>query len=221
MPNRKSEQHTATRIIRLLRSSAEGLDVRQIAERLGHHPTGVRRQLQRMEARNLVTGDPAPSTGGRPPVIWTVTARAIAEADFPHSGWAMARSLARAIPASKERLREVEEAGVEMGRELVEEIESVSGDGDDRVLSALTALGFAPERDGEGAVARYCLKVCPYAEAVRENPQVVCTLHKGVVRGVVDRVRPGAELTAFEARPPEIAGCLIEVTEPGDGSPTG
>lgn len=124
----------------------------------------------------------------------------------------MARSLARAIPASRERLAEVEEAGVEMGRELVDEMGTMTED-EDAVRAALDALGFAPQRSADGTVTRYILRTCPYAEAVRENPAVVCTLHKGVVRGVLERLRPDAELTGFEPRPPEIADCVVEITD--------
>lgn len=210
-----SGHQTETRIVALLRRSRTPLDVADIAGRLQLHPNGVRTHLRRLEARRLVRSEQAHGGVGRPRMLWSVTPRAVAEADLPHTGWAMARSLARAIPATPARLKEVEAAGVRLGEEMVEEIgEGALQSGGDAVGQALAALGFAPARQEDGEITRYQLQTCPYAEAVRENPAVVCRLHKGVVRGVLERLRPGAELTGFTIRPPEIAGCIVEVQAP-------
>ena len=206
------DQRTEARIIAALRRSATPLGVADLATRLNLHPNGVRVHLRRLEALHLVEGRPAQGAVGRPRILWSVTPRAVAEAERPHTGWAMARSLARAIPATPVRLREVEEAGVRMGLELIEDVGPVARRDGDPVGQALDALGFAPQREEDGDVTRYRLRICPYAEAVRENPAVVCALHRGVVRGVLERLRPGAELTGFVPRPPEVAGCLVEVT---------
>ncbi len=76
----------------------------------------------------------------------------------------------------------------------------------------LTALGFAPQREpSEPGRVVYRLGNCPYREAVRENQQVVCTLHRGLTRGVLDELEPSALLTKFIPEDPDRAGCLIEV----------
>ncbi len=204
---------TEARLIDLLRSSGEPLDTAMIARRLGLHPNGVRTQLQRLSRAGLVAGEAAHGEVGRPRTLWRVTPQAIAEADLPHTGWAMARSLARAIPATPERLREVEAAGVDLGVELAADLGAPGpGRGDHGLDHALAALGFAPHRVDDGAVTRYELLRCPYAEAVRENPAVVCTLHRGVVRGVLRAIGSDAELTGFTPRPPDVAGCIVEIT---------
>ena len=76
----------------------------------------------------------------------------------------------------------------------------------------LTALGFAPQREHprDGHVV-FRLGSCPYREAVRENPPVVCELHRGLTRGLLDRLQPSARLSAFVPHDPDQAGCLIEV----------
>jgi len=78
---------------------------------------------------------------------------------------------------------------------------------DDRLLAAFAALGFAPERDADGLT--YRLGNCPYREAARENRDLVCTLHRGITRGLLDVCCPGAELAAFEPRDPGQAGCVV------------
>ncbi len=207
------KQPTEARVVELFRSVDAALDTATVARRLELHPNGVRLQLQRMERRGLVESESARGDVGRPRALWRLTPRAIAEADMPHTGWAMARSLARAIPATTTRLREVELAGEQMGAELANELGSATSDDPREALGdALAALGFDPERTDDGPRARYALRTCPYAEAVRENAAVVCTLHRGVVRGVLARVAPGAELTAFEPKDPGPAGCIVGVT---------
>ena len=196
----------------VLRRSTKPLDTASIARRLKLHPNGVRLRLRRLEGRGLVERTIAREGVGRPRDLWQIAPRAIAEADRPHTGWAMARSLARAIPPTAPRLREVEEAGAEMGAELAEQVGASESDDPFQALShALEALGFEPRRAG-GEPVRYELMTCPYAEAVRENPAVVCTLHKGIIRGVLDSVAPAVRLTRFEPHDPDEAGCLVEVT---------
>jgi len=212
---------TEGRIVDLLRGSDRPLDTATIAARLGLHPNGVRTQLQRLGRSGLVDSETAHGEVGRPRILWRVTPQAIAEADLPHTGWAMARSLARAIPATPARLREVEAAGVDLGMELAADIGTAGGaEAQDPIGRALAALGFAPRRHFDGAITRYELRTCPYAEAVRENPAVVCTLHRGVVQGVLKSLGSDAELTGFVPRPPDIAGCIVEITETSEAGKT-
>jgi hypothetical protein len=46
---------------------------------------------------------------------------------------------------------------------------------------------------------------------VRENQPVICTLHEGITRGLVETLAPDAKLAAFVPRDPDTAGCTIEV----------
>ena len=204
---------TEARLAALIRAADAPLDTATIAARLGLHPNGVRVQLQRLEDRGVLEHREARGDVGRPRALWRLTPRAIAEADLPHTGWAMARSLARAIPATAPRLRQVEDAGAEMGRELAEHLgQATNGDTRHALGNALEALGFAPQRTDDGDLARFRLMTCPYADTARENPTVVCTLHRGIVQGVLDSIAPDAQLTGFEPRDPDIAGCIVEVT---------
>ena len=73
---------------------------------------------------------------------------------------------------------------------------------------ALTALGFAPQREPAPAGVAFRLGNCPYRAAVRENQPVVCALHRGLT---LDQLAPAARLTRFVPEDPDRAGCLIEV----------
>jgi hypothetical protein len=41
---------------------------------------------------------------------------------------------------------------------------------------------------------------------------VVCTLHRGLTRGLLDKIAPETKLTDFVARDPYAAGCVIELS---------
>jgi predicted ArsR family transcriptional regulator len=60
-----------------------------------------------------------------------------------------------------------------------------------------------------------CLGNCPYRDAARESRQVVCTLHRGMTRGLLDVLEPEATLAGFVARDPDTAGCEIELGAAG------
>ena len=50
------------------------------------------------------------------------------------------------------------------------------------VVEVLDDLGFAPEPDARSSTVR--LRECPLLEAAREHPEVVCSVHLGIARGV-------------------------------------
>jgi hypothetical protein len=60
---------------------------------------------------------------------------------------------------------------------------------------------------------RFAIPAAPrsYRDAVRENQPAVCTLHRGITRGLLDKLDPDARLVGFVARDPFTAGCLIDV----------
>ena len=180
-----------------------------LAERLGLHPNGVRTHLQRMRDAGVVTHRRVTGPRGRPRDEWAIAAGARLASAAPRAYGPLARWLARAIPPTAARLREVEDAGREIGRELAvgaaTEPEQALGD-------VLAALGFEPEvqRVRQGGLS--CrLRNCPYRDSVRENRDVVCTLHRGITRGILDQVAPAATLTRFVPHDPDQAGCEIDI----------
>ena len=182
----------------------------ELAERLGLHPNGVRLHLERLEAAGLVLRHRAPQTRGRPRDAWSVSPTADPGGVPPTGFRALSRWLARTIPVRPGRLREVEAAGREIGRELAGAEEGEPGT--DPLYSTLAALGFQPQvRTSTAGRTTYCLGNCPYKDAVRTNQPVVCTLHRGMTRGLLEALEPSARLVDFVPRDPDTAGCLIEV----------
>ena len=76
-----------------------------------------------------------------------------------------------------------------------------------------TALGFQPsvEVDGGDGHSTCTLGNCPYRESVRESPEVICTLHRGITEGILDQIDPAVRLARFEPKDPDHAGCVVGV----------
>ncbi|MEX2194233.1 MAG: helix-turn-helix domain-containing protein [Thermoleophilaceae bacterium] len=201
-------QPTRARLFSLLHELKRPASTNELADHLGLHPNGVRAHLERLHEENLVLRTPTPRPRGRPRDEWSIAPDVRVEGEPPSAYGELARWLARAIPARQSRLRDVEAAGREIGRELAPKEAASPAPA---LRSALAALGFQPELEvGEGTLV-CTLQNCPYRDAVRDNQQVVCTLHRGITRGLLDVLDPESKLTSFVPRDPDAAGCLIEV----------
>jgi hypothetical protein len=105
---------------------------------------------------------------------------------------------------------EVEEFGRRQAARL-----AATHDGRDALFALLTTMGFSPRETTPAAAARAgCLEVVlghrPFAGAVRaDGGQLVCVLHRGLSRGLVE-MSPRGRLTGFDIHPPETAGCRID-----------
>lgn len=202
-------QPTRARLFAHLAGLAHPTSTNELAAELGLHPSGVRVHLERLHRAGLIARERVPQPLGRPRASWSIAPDALPVGQHPGAYRQLARWLARSIAGRPGRLREVERAGRELGREL----SSTRGLGppEERMGRALTALGFAPQRGSRPGGVVFRLGNCPYREAVRENQPVVCTLHRGLTRGLLDQLAPAARLAGFVPEDPDRAGCLIEV----------
>ena len=204
-------QPTRARLFTVLNELRRPASTDELAERLRLHPNGVRMHLARLRAAGLVERERTRQARGRPRDMWLVAPDAQPGGDPPHAYADLGRWLARSIAPGKTRLRAVEAAGREIGRDLASQGGAVRAE--DRMHAALVSLGFQPQREIDPAgTLTYRLCNCPYRDVVRENQPVVCTLHRGMTRGLLDAIAPATKLVAFVPRDPDAAGCLIEVS---------
>jgi predicted ArsR family transcriptional regulator len=181
----------------------------ELAAELGLHPSGVRVHLERLRQAGLLTRERIQGPRGRPRDGWQIATDAL-PAQPPDAYRQLARWLARSISPRPARLRETERAGRKLGRDLAPA--GVIADPQGAFGRMLTALGFAPHRTQQDrTTVTFSLRSCPYADAVRENQAVVCALHRGLTRGLLDELQPSARLVRFVPQDPDLAQCLIEV----------
>jgi predicted ArsR family transcriptional regulator len=209
-------QPTRARLFALLGELRRPAGTVELAARLDLHPNGVRVHLDRLESAGLIARDRARQPRGRPRDAWTIAPEARPGGDSPRAYADLVRWLARAMRSRQRSLRAVEATGREIGQELAPR----EGASSEQALeTTLIALGFQPRvQTREDDRLTICLRNCPYRDAVRENQSVVCTLHRGITRGLLDVLDPDARLASFVPRDPDDAGCLIELSGIREGA---
>jgi predicted ArsR family transcriptional regulator len=197
---------TRRAILEALEASPDGMTAAALASALRRHPNGVRRQLRALIREGSV-GAQREISGrrGRPAVRYRVAG----ERRETVAAQRLASMLVELVGEIGPDESEVEEFGRRQAARL-----AATRDGREALMGLLTTMGFAPRETTPAAASRAgCLDVvlghCPFADAVRaEGGRLVCVLHRGLSRGLVE-MSPAGRLTAFDIRPPERAGCRI------------
>lgn len=181
----------------------------EIAESLGLHPNTVRPHLERMRELGLLeVSVDARGTVGRPQHRYALAPSAPALGLEPPAFPVLARMLLRlaadaAIPAGDAR-----EAGRDQGRHDAGEVEPGSP-WDDALMAELDLLGFDPTGVHDEVGLTVAFTRCPFRELAETAPDLVCSLHHGLVEGFVEG-RGDATVVSFcdiGARTP----CQVEV----------
>ncbi len=209
-PDDPLAQRTRARLFETLIDLRRPAGTEELAERLELHPNGVRAHLERLRDAGLVTRERTRQRRGRPRDMWLVSPDARPGGDPPSAYKDLGRWLAGLIRPGTISSRALETAGRKIGRELAPEGGTSSPE--ERMYASLVSLGFQPRRelDQNGGLT-YRLCNCPYRDAAEGNQDVVCTLHRGVTRGLLDGLAPETKLAGFVPRDPHTAGCLIEL----------
>lgn len=200
-------QPVRAQLFGLLTGLRRPASTQELADTLGRHPNGVRAHLERLAAAGLVARVQVRRPRGRPRDEWSVAATARPGGDPPRAYAQLAAWLARAGAADGAA---IEAEGRRTGRELA----PAAGHQGAReaVQHALAALGFQPRPETPAPRrVHFCLDNCPYRDAVRANQAVVCGLHRGITRGLLDALAPEASLERFVAHDPYEAGCRFEL----------
>jgi predicted ArsR family transcriptional regulator len=206
-------QPTRAKLFSVLGELRRPASTEELADRLAMHPNGVRLHLERLQAAGLVTRGRERRARGRPRDLWGISPDAQPGGDPPTAYADLGRWLVRVLAAGKTTVRDVEAVGRQIGRELAPD--AGGGSPEQRLHGVLVALGFQPQREtGSGDRLTYCLRNCPYRDVVRERQPVICGLHRGMTRGLLDEIDPATRLSKFEPKDPDTAGCLIVVRGP-------
>jgi predicted ArsR family transcriptional regulator len=212
-PDDALAQPTRAQLFALLGELRRPAGTDELARLLNLHPNGVRLHLERLEKTGLVLREREQRARGRPRDSWSISPDAQPGGDPPTAYANLGRWLVRAIAAGATRVRDVEATGRQIGRELAPLGTGASPE--ERMHGTLVAMGFQPRRRVDRAdKLTYCLDNCPYRAAVRERQSVVCGLHRGLTRGLLDEIDPMTKLSAFVPKDPDAAGCEITLRGP-------
>ncbi len=184
-----------------------------LARKLELHPNGVRVHLDRMAEVGLLVRTAQQPPRGRPRDMWSVSPDA-EDGDPPTAYADLGRWLAAAMPDGLAGVERAEESGEQIGASLA--ATATGATADERLRDAFASLGFQPvpeESADESITFRLCN--CPYRDAVRERPQIVCGLHRGITRGLLTVISPRLRLADFIPNDPDRAGCIVRLSASG------
>jgi predicted ArsR family transcriptional regulator len=183
-PGRREE------VLRLLRQNGTAMEITQIAESLHLHANTVRFHLETLVANGQVERGVAESgRTGRPPQVFTAV-RGM-DPTGPRNYRLLAEILAADIVASPRTRSHAVEAGRRWGRAQADAPAApASPTADaaiDGLVQVLTDLDFAPEVDHDGpGLPQIELRHCPFLDLASNQPEVICPVHLGLMRGVLE-----------------------------------
>ncbi len=214
----EDRRHTALsvasrrRLLETLRSAEQPLDAASLAASIGVHVTTVRFHLDVLEDAGLVQRRPERvGRPGRPRQLY----RAIPAEDGDRQ---LAEVLTGALAAEPDAEDFAERAGRRWAEHEVPAERAGSSTWDEateRVGQLFDRLGFAPLLVDQPDRRRWELHACPFRALAESHPQVVCTVHLGLMRGALERLHVGQTPSLQPFVTPEL--CVAEVSRPLTG----
>jgi len=192
------------RVLDALVASAAPLSVQAIASQVGLHITTARFHLDHLERAGLVSRRTESTLRrGRPTILYAPAGQARDRASREQLIEVLVDALSGRGEAAS---RDSQQAGRRWGSELVAATHVRGGYGG--VVEALEQLGFEPELTAD----EIRLHACPFRDSARMHPEVVCSVHRGLLEQILAQGEDGDRL-ALELLPlvePEL--CLVHVS---------
>ena len=203
---------TRERVLGLLQDAGAALTSDDVAERLGIHANTARFHLASLETDGLVVRTAEERTRpGRPRALFAAAdgAPVVAYRSYQLLAEMLSGFLRDQLP---DPASASEAAGVAWGRFLAGPTPPLQRVGEDDAVEALVdrlgRVGFESHADSRvnDAAAERRLEIghCPFLEVADRHRDVVCSLHLGLMRGLLEQMRA-----------PLSAETLIPLVEPG------
>lgn len=203
-----------------VRESTEPMTSSQIAEMFDIHPNVARHHLDRLSndgyldvSRRRIAGKSGPGAG-RPAKCYTASGKAI-DIHYPVRRMDLFTDLllqviGRLDPAGAAMV--AHEVGLEYGQNLAAEIGMPTDEGYATsvraVAQAMTGLGFDMTADPDGG--QLLTSTCPFGDIARTHPDVVCSLDRGLVQGLLGAIDTTWEPVVIP-HPASDEACVTEV----------
>lgn len=193
MATEEGSSDLRTRVLRAVRGGSEPVAAVEVAQTLGAPTTTVRFHLDALErSGDIERVAPQPSGRGRPRVRYRTVARSVAGAQRYEL---LAGMLVAQMRDAPDGLTRAEQAGRAWGRSRARGIASDSDDAVASLVSVLDEVGFEPTRVDGDAVD---LHNCPFRQTVAQHGELVCHLHAGLIRGVLEEWDAPVQMTVLK-----------------------
>jgi predicted ArsR family transcriptional regulator len=210
---------TRFRLYRHLGLSGRPVPVRELAARMSLHPNTIRPHLRRLEDAGLVRREVRRSTSvGRPQTLYSAIER-IPREDRDYR--LLAEILAGLATGSRARDR-ASVLSREWGGYLVARggpkpgTRAAARHGLAVLQEALAEAGFDPRFRRAPAGVEITLRDCPFRELLEDHRELVCAIHRGLIEGMLDAMRPPLALEEFSPLS-ERATCHLVAASPAQG----
>jgi predicted ArsR family transcriptional regulator len=195
---------TRYRMYRYIGLAGRPVSVREMSRRLSLHPNTLRPHLRRLEEAGLVAREVRRSAAvGRPQTLYSIKP---GEAESP-GGYRLLAEMLCGLVRSKRQLDEAQELARQWGAYFV---------GQDRpkpagrapaginlavLQEAMAKAGFDPRfrriQSPKSAI-EVTLRDCPFRDLADEYRDLVCTLHRGLIEGMLAGLRPTVGIKEFQ-----------------------
>ncbi|WP_067888243.1 helix-turn-helix transcriptional regulator [Nocardia vaccinii] len=201
-------------VLSALRAAREPLSILDLSTRLGLHANTVRFHLDALVSAGQAEHVRPERTGpGRPAQM--LRAHRGMDPTGPRNYQLLARILLAELENASDPAAHALRAGRAWGRRLPPPDTGKSAT--DVLLSTLAELGFDPRLDSADR-ERILLRHCPFLDLVEDRPALVCAVHLGLMRGVLDARRASVTVDRLDAfARPDL--CLAHLTTTGGEYP--
>jgi predicted ArsR family transcriptional regulator len=182
--------------------AARPVSIREMSRRLSLHPNTLRPHLRRLEEAGLVSREVRKTASvGRPQTVYTVRAT---EDDEGRDYRLLAEMLAGAVRTARQR-EQAKELARQWGAYLVAQggpkpgVRLPARRNLALLQEAMARAGFEPRfRRLTGPGIEVTLRDCPFRELADDHRDLVCTLHRGLVEGMVGGLKPPLAVKDFQ-----------------------
>ena len=179
---------TRAEVFEHLQGLATAAPLDAIAEAVGIHQSTARFHLDALTAEGLVERQiEHREVPGRPKVLFRA-ARISSDASFESLAQVMVRHFAGGL---KDRSERAVDAGVAWGEQVRVELVALDPAKEPlgRLVDGMAQLGYEPQlvNDPEPVLN---LRPCPHGSIAKDDPDVVCQLHLGLMRGILGTDQP-------------------------------
>jgi predicted ArsR family transcriptional regulator len=202
-----------------VRGAPDGVKAAEVAEHFALHPNVARHHLEKLAAGGYLDVELARhESAGRPSKRYRAVAHDHHLSFPPRRDDLLATLLARALERlSVDEARAIaEEVGFEYGRAIAARMEPSEGHRSVKaavasVADALTAHGFAAHAESRGNALTLVAEHCPFGDAARRYPHVLCAVDTGMVKGMLEGLYGETQPTITESRPRGGEHCVTRV----------
>lgn len=193
---------TRYRLYRYIGLVGRPVSVREMSRRLGLHANTLRPHLRRLEEAGLVAREVRKSaTVGRPQTLFSIR-----QGEPPERGdYRLLAEMLCGLVLDRPAVERARELATQWGSYLVAQggpkpgVRLPSGQNLALLQEALARAGFDPRfRRLQGAAVEVTLRACPFRDLADDYRELVCTLHRGLIEGMLAGLKPPLSLKEFK-----------------------